>query len=84
MGWVQGFQFSCSRHVARAVKGWPVSTHVHHDAVWWLQGFRFSISWSRLVPGAVKGSPVNPKAVAFYGGLLDALQEAGIQPLVAL
>lgn len=49
-----------------------------------VKAFRFSISWSRLLPGVVKGSKPNPKAVEFYGGLLDALADAGITPMVAL
>lgn len=48
------------------------------------QAFRFSLSWSRLLPGGGAGSAVNPQAVAFYGSLLDALHVAGITPLVAL
>ncbi|KAI8467355.1 MAG: glycoside hydrolase superfamily [Monoraphidium minutum] len=46
--------------------------------------FRLSISWPRLLPGAVKGSPPNPEAVEFYTSLLDGLLAAGIEPLVAL
>jgi len=45
---------------------------------------RIALSWPRLIPGAKKGSAVNPEAVKYYGGLLDALLAAGIQPLVAL
>jgi len=47
-----------------------------------LQAYRFSISWSRLLP-AGRGF-VNPDAVAFYGALLDELGKQGILPLVTL
>eukprot|EP00775_Hariotina_reticulata_P009277 gene9277-9442_t len=49
-----------------------------------LKHFRLSISWSRLLPGARQGSPVNPEAAGFYQALLTELQSSGIQPLVAL
>lgn len=44
--------------------------------------YRFSISWSRLLPSG-RGE-VNPEAVAFYGALLDELKANGILPLVTL
>jgi len=47
-----------------------------------LQAYRFSISWSRLLPAA-RGEP-NPEAVAFYGALVDELLASGIRPLVTL
>lgn len=42
-----------------------------------LKHFRMSISWSRLLPGARRGSAVNPEAVRFYNSLLDSLLAAG-------
>ena len=33
-----------------------------------VKNFRFSISWSRLIPGGRKGDPVNPKARGAPGG----------------
>lgn len=44
--------------------------------------YRFSISWSRVLPGG-RGQ-VNEKGLDFYKRLLDALQEKGIQPCVTL
>ncbi len=44
--------------------------------------YRFSISWSRLLPGA--GNEVNPAAVAFYRALASALLERGIRPYATL
>lgn len=42
-----------------------------------LKHFRLSLSWPRLLPGARKGSAVNPDAVRFYGAVLDELIAAG-------
>jgi beta-glucosidase len=47
-----------------------------------LQGYRFSISWSRVLP---KGrGKVNPKGLAFYDRLVDSLLAAGIAPNATL
>ena len=47
-----------------------------------LQAYRFSVSWSRILP-AGKGTR-NPAGLDFYDRLVDALLEAGIEPLVTL
>ncbi len=47
-----------------------------------LQTYRFSLAWSRILPDGT-GRP-NPKGIAFYSRLLDALHAAGIEPLVTL
>src|SRR4029077_2622045 len=47
-----------------------------------LNAYRFSISWSRILP-AGKGT-VNPRGLAFYDRLVDALLERGIEPAVTL
>jgi beta-glucosidase/6-phospho-beta-glucosidase/beta-galactosidase len=44
--------------------------------------FRFSLSWSRILPRG-RGAP-NPAGIAFYHRLLDALDAAGIQPHISL
>jgi len=44
--------------------------------------YRFSLSWPRLLPTG-RGA-INQKAVDHYGKLLDALNDAGITPLVGL
>ena len=46
-----------------------------------LKAYRFSISWSRVIPE--KGI-VNPKGMEFYCNLIDALTEAGIEPMITL
>ena len=47
-----------------------------------LSAYRFSISWSRVIP-AGRGQ-VNRAGLDFYERLVDALLEAGIAPLVTL
>jgi len=44
--------------------------------------FRFSISWSRLIPGGV--GEVNKKAVEFYNSVIDELIKNDIEPFVTL
>jgi len=47
-----------------------------------LQAYRFSISWPRVQPGG--SGEFNPEGIAFYSNLVDALIEAGVQPVVTL
>ena len=47
-----------------------------------IKAYRMSISWSRVIPQGT-GKP-NPKGLAFYDKLFDALLEAGITPWVTL
>jgi beta-glucosidase len=44
--------------------------------------YRLSIAWPRVMPGGT--GPVNPKGLAFYDELIDALLEADITPSVTL
>ena len=46
-----------------------------------LKAYRFSISWSRVIPERGK---VNEKGIQFYKSLVSALTEAGIEPMVTL
>ncbi len=47
-----------------------------------LTGYRFSISWPRVMPRGT--GPVNARGMDFYSRLVDALLEAGIQPFATL
>ncbi len=44
--------------------------------------YRFSLSWSRIIPAA--DHVVNPEGIAFYDALIDELIAAGITPIVTL
>lgn len=43
--------------------------------------YRFSLSWSRLLPTG-RADHINPDGVRYYHDLLDALAEKNIEPLV--
>src|SRR5512141_411922 len=47
-----------------------------------IQAYRFSISWTRVLPSGI--GPVNSKGLDFYDRLVDALLEKGIAPYANL
>lgn len=47
-----------------------------------LRAYRFSIAWTRLLPDGT--GAVNPAGIAFYHRLIDALLDAGIEPVVTM
>jgi beta-glucosidase/6-phospho-beta-glucosidase/beta-galactosidase len=46
--------------------------------------YSFSISWSRVVPFGVAGSPINTQALAHYEDLINTCFEYGVTPIVTL
>src|SRR5437660_2617869 len=59
---------------------WPEDVALMADLG--LNAYRFSVSWSRVLPQG-RGA-VNPKGIAFYDRLVDALLAKGITPSVTL
>ncbi|KAG2123266.1 glycoside hydrolase family 1 protein [Suillus clintonianus] len=49
-----------------------------------VKSYRFSLSWSRIIPLGGRNDPVNPEGIAFYSNFIDALLENGIIPFVTL
>lgn len=47
-----------------------------------LKAYRFSIAWTRIIPDG--DGDENPAGIAFYHRLIDALLEAGIEPIVTM
>jgi len=47
-----------------------------------IKHYRLSIPWTRIIPRAVAGSPVNYKAVEYYRRLLKTMKEQGLVPYV--
>ena len=45
-----------------------------------VRAYRFSISWSRIVPLGGRDDPVNPEGIRFYSDLIDELVASGIVP----
>ena len=59
------------------------SYHKYHQDIsllkeYGIKHYRISIPWTRVMPRAVAGSPVNMKAVAYYRKQLQELKDAGI------
>ncbi|WOH01590.1 hypothetical protein DCAR_0520974 [Daucus carota subsp. sativus] len=55
---------------------------VHLMAETGLEAYRFSISWSRLIPNGT--GAVNPKGLQYYNNLINELINHGIEPHVTL
>ncbi|KAI8545738.1 hypothetical protein RHMOL_Rhmol07G0061300 [Rhododendron molle] len=49
-----------------------------------MDGFRFSISWTRLLPNGKLSGGVNKEGVAFYNSLIDELIANGLKPFVTI
>lgn len=48
------------------------------------KAYRFSISWSRVIPLGGRNDPINQKGLDYYIKLVDELLEAGITPFITL
>jgi beta-glucosidase/6-phospho-beta-glucosidase/beta-galactosidase len=46
--------------------------------------YSFSISWSRIVPFGLAGSPINTEALAHYDDLINTCLKYGVTPIVTL
>ncbi|KAK6822600.1 Beta-glucosidase 1B [Apiospora arundinis] len=46
--------------------------------------YRFSLSWSRIIPLGGRNDPVNQKGLDHYRKFVDDLLEAGIEPFITL
>ncbi|MDF3129825.1 GH1 family beta-glucosidase [Kiritimatiellaeota bacterium B1221] len=57
-------------------------TDIAHMKDLGVNGYRFSIAWSRVIPDG-KGK-VNPQGIDFYNRLIDSLLAAGITPFITL
>lgn len=78
----------CPEHVAHGENGQIACDHYHRfreDVAMMkqmgLKAYRFSISWPRVIP---EPGRVNEKGLRFYVELVEALVEAGIEPVVTL
>ncbi|KAI0945484.1 Beta-glucosidase 1A [Taiwanofungus camphoratus] len=49
-----------------------------------VKAYRFSLSWSRIIPIGGRNDPINDEGIAFYKGLVEELLNNGITPFVTL
>lgn len=47
-----------------------------------VKSYRFSLSWSRIIPLGGRNDPVSEEGIKFYSDLIDALLAKGITPFV--
>ena len=47
-----------------------------------VKSYRFSLSWSRIIPLGGRDDPVNSQGIEFYSKFIDGLLENGIIPFV--
>jgi beta-glucosidase len=51
-------------------------------AAYGVKSYRFSLSWSRIIPLGGRDDPVNPKGIEFYSKFIDELLANDITPFV--
>ncbi|KAH6672667.1 glycoside hydrolase superfamily [Plectosphaerella plurivora] len=49
-----------------------------------VDSYSFSISWPRIVPFGVAGSPINQEAIDHYDDVINTILEHGMKPVVTL
>lgn len=49
-----------------------------------LKYFHFTMSWSRVLPFGVPGSPVNQQAIDHYDDVINTILEYGMKPIVSI
>ncbi|PCH44890.1 glycoside hydrolase family 1 protein [Wolfiporia cocos MD-104 SS10] len=49
-----------------------------------VKAYRFSLSWSRIIPIGGRNDPTNPEGITFYSTLIDELLKNNITPYVTL
>eukprot|EP00913_Durusdinium_trenchii_P015822 g14869.t2 len=74
--------FSTAGHAKDGATGEVACDHYHFSLK--VKAYRFSISWSRLLPNGDAAEPPSEEGLRFYSELLDALLQAGIEPWVTL
>ncbi|KIW12739.1 hypothetical protein PV08_07925 [Exophiala spinifera] len=47
-------------------------------------GYRFSVSWPRIVPNGGRNDSINEEGIKYYNQLIDALLDAGIEPTITI
>jgi len=49
-----------------------------------VQAYSFSISWSRIVPFGVAGSPINQEGIDHYNDVINTVLAFGMTPVITL
>ncbi|XP_066348376.1 beta-glucosidase 16-like isoform X1 [Miscanthus floridulus] len=77
----KGAGSSLQKTASHSKSHWQEDIEIIHSLG--LDSYRFSLSWSRILPKGRFGS-VNPAGVKFYNSLINGLLGKGIQPFVTI